>query len=67
MSKYKTLDDLPLSLSAMDVAEVLGLSRAGAYNLLDKQGFPTLKVGKRKIVPCDKFLDWMEQHTEEIG
>ena len=67
MSKYKTLDDLPLSLSAMDVAEVLGLSRAGAYNLLDKQGFPTLKVGKRKIVPRDKFLDWMEQHTEEIG
>ncbi len=67
MSKYKTLDDLPLSLSAMDVAEVLGLSRAGAYNLLDKQGFPTLKVGKRKIVPRDKFLAWMEQHTEGIG
>jgi len=56
MNNYQELKDLPLALSAADVANVLGLSRAGAYNLFDEDGFPTLRVGKRKIVMRDKFL-----------
>ena len=62
-TKYKTLAELPVTLSATDVAETLGLSRAGAYNLINSKGFPTLQIGSRKIVPKERFIAWMNSHT----
>ena len=61
---YTSLDQLPVSLSAPDVAQVLGISRAGAYNLLRSKGFPTVHIGKRMIVPKDKLLAWLDKQTE---
>ena len=63
-SKYKSYDDLPLMLSAPEVAEVLGISRAGAYDLVCSAGFPHLKLGNRILVPKDKFIEWIDNHTE---
>ena len=63
-SKYKTYDDLPLMLSAPEVAEVLGISRAGAYDLVRSDGVPHLKLGNRILVPKDKFIQWINDHTE---
>ena len=50
---------LPMALNAKQVAAVLGISRAGAYNLMRSEGFPTLRVGNRMIVPKDKLLAWI--------
>ena len=58
-----TFDQLPLALKADQVAAVLGISRAGAYNLMRSEGFPTLFIGKRMIVPKDKLIDWMDEHV----
>ena len=44
------LEDLPDVLDAGQLAEVLHLSRSGAYNLLNKPDFPTLRVGGKKMV-----------------
>ena len=63
-SKYKSYDDLPLMLSAPEVAEVLGISRAGAYDLVRSAGFPHMKLGNRILVPKDKFIKWIGNHTE---
>ncbi len=57
-------DQLPLALNANQVAAVLGISRAGAYNLMRSEGFPTLFIGKRMVVPKDKLLAWM---NEQVG
>ena len=56
-------DQLPVALKADQVAAVLGISRAGAYNLMRSEGFPTLFIGKRMIVPKDKLIDWMDEHV----
>lgn len=64
-SSYKTYDDLPLMLSVPDVAQVLGISRAGAYELAHSREFPSMKVGSRIIIPKDKFLLWIEKQCEE--
>ena len=53
-------DQLPLSLCANDIAAVLGISRANAYTLMRSKGFPTIFIGKRMIVPRDKFIEWMD-------
>ena len=58
---YTSLDQLPLALSAEDVAQVLGISRANAYALMHSKGFPTLKIGKHMTVPKGKLIAWMEK------
>ena len=63
-SKYKSYEELPLMLSAPEVAAVLGISRAGAYDLVRSDGFPHLKLGNRILVPKDKFIQWIDDHTE---
>ena len=62
MITYTNYDQLPLALNADDVAQVLGVSRAQAYNLMRSEGFPTLKIGKRMSVPKNKLLEWIDAH-----
>ena len=57
---YTSLEQLPLALSADDVAQVLGISRANPYELMHSEGFPTLKIGKRMTVPKDKLIEWIQ-------
>ena len=57
---YTSYTQLPLSLDANDIAAVLGISRANAYTLMRAKGFPTIFIGKRMIVPRDKFIEWMD-------
>lgn len=63
MKKYTSLEQLPITLCAEEVAQVLGISRANAYSLMHAKGFPTLKIGKRLVVPKDKLIAWMEAQT----
>ena len=57
---YTSYNQLPLSLNANDIAAVLGISRANAYTLMHAKGFPTIFIGKRMIIPRDKFIEWMD-------
>ncbi len=63
MTKYTTIEELPMALKADDIAQILGISRANAYTLMHSENFPTLRIGKRMMVPKDKFLAWMEKQV----
>ena len=63
-TKFKNYMDLPLMLSVPEVGEVLGISRAGAYELVRSKGFPKVKIGNRIVVPKDRFIQWIEDQTE---
>ena len=65
-SKFKSYEELPLFLTAKTVAEVLGISVAGAYELLHQEDFPVLKIGSRLVVPKEKLLLWIESQTGGI-
>ena len=52
-------------LSMMDVASVLGISKAGAYTLAHSRDFPAFRVGRRIVISQEKFLDWLEKQTAE--
>ena len=62
-NQYHSIEQLPLTLNANQLAGVLGISRAKAYELLHRKGFPTIKIGKRLIVPKDNLIRWMERQT----
>ena len=52
-----------LMRSVAEVAAVLGISRAGAYELARSNSFPALKIGSRIVVPKDKFLAWIDANN----
>lgn len=64
MNTYRNYNDLPLMLSVLEVANVLGISRAGAYELVRADRFPKIRIGNRIVVPRDKFIAWIDQQTE---
>ncbi len=66
-SKYNSYDDLPLFLNAELVAKILGVSPSSGYELMHEAGFPVLKIGSRMVVPKEKFIRWVEEHTKGSG
>ena len=61
-SVYKSYDDLPLFLNSNLVAKTLGIAPSSAYELI--KDFPTLHVNCRMVVPKEKFIQWVEEHTK---
>ncbi len=59
---YTSYDELPIMLSVLQLASALGISRSGAYALTRSEGFPTLKIGSRIVVPKDKLLCWINEN-----
>ncbi len=54
-------DDLSMVLGPRDIAEVLGISRNTAYELIHSEGFPAFQVGKQYRVSKQKFLAWLDE------
>lgn len=44
-------------------ARVLGTSPSSTYELLHEPDFTVLRVGNRMVVPKEKCIQWMEEHT----
>lgn len=51
-------------LTASQLADILGISRAGAYNLLNRKDFPTLHIGHRKLVSKHHLLEWIDRQIK---
>ena len=63
-SIYKSRDEMPMFLTVMDVANLLGISRASAYELVREDTFPKLKIVQgRTIIPRDRLLEWLDEQT----
>ena len=60
---YKSYDELPLMLSVPDLTDVLGISRAGAYELVKSKGFPALHIGNRIVIPKEELIAWIRRNT----
>lgn len=57
----------PEILSAKDLQE-MGFSRSMAYALFNRDDVPVIRIGKRKFIRREKFLDWLaeqERSNEE--
>jgi excisionase family DNA binding protein len=63
-TKFKNYDDLPLTLTAPEVGEVLGISRAAAYELVRSKSFPSMRIGTRILVPKDRLIAWINEQVE---
>jgi predicted DNA-binding transcriptional regulator AlpA len=66
-NNYRNYDELPLVLNAQAISDVLGISRTNAYGLFNMAGFPTIKIGARKMVARDKFIEWLSNASKKIN
>ncbi len=57
---YKSFDELPIMLSVNQLANVLGISRTSSYDLVRSNGFPSITIGSRIVVPKDELLIWIQ-------
>ena len=44
-------------------AKVLGTSPSSGYELMHQPDFTVLRVGNCMVMPKDKFMQWVEEHT----
>ena len=59
---FKSYEELPLMLSVPEMAAALGISRAGAYELAQSEGFPALRIGTRIVIPKDELREWIKRN-----
>lgn len=52
-----------LTYSVEELAGVLGISTVTAYELTRQIGFPTIRVGRRIIVPISGLNRWLEEKS----
>ena len=50
-----------LTYSVAEAAEVLGVSTANMYQIVKRQGFPVVVIGKRRLIPIKALERWVEE------
>ena len=48
-----------------DLQRVVGCGRRQAYEMVNMQGFPTIRLGRKILIPRDAFLRWLDKQTEQ--
>ena len=56
----------PEILSAKDLQD-MGFSRSMSYALFNRDDVPVIRIGKRKFIRREKFLEWLaeQERTDE--
>lgn len=65
-SIYKSYDELPLLLNVKQLADLLGVSDSSVYELIQEDGFPSLRIGKRIVIPKEELREWISTHAKEV-
>lgn len=57
----------PLAVSAAEAARLLGVSRPTLYTLLNREDFPSFRVGNRVLVSVDGLRNWVDRKAKAVG
>ncbi|MEM4993020.1 MULTISPECIES: helix-turn-helix domain-containing protein [Priestia] len=59
-------EQFPYILTAKHVQEILGVGKEKAYQLMDGESFPVIKIGRHKKVQREAFFRWIKSHEKEV-
>ena len=65
-SVFTSYDELPLLLNVKQLADLLGVSDSSVYELILEDDFPSLRIGKRIVVPKEELRKWISTHTKGV-
>lgn len=52
-------------LTAQDIAKILKVSRATAYEIMERTDFPTIRIGRNNCVMTHEFINWIQNQTNK--
>ncbi len=61
------LQGLPPTLTVEQAGELLGISRRSAYRAANTGDLPTIKLGRRLLVPTARVLDLLGLSEDRLG
>lgn len=62
-----SIDGLPEFCTLADLSLILPLSRATLYRMAEQKRIPSLRIGRRVIIPREPFKKWIEQQCGMAG
>lgn len=58
--------ELPEVLKAKDVSDFLNVSSRYAYEIMERNDFPTIRIGRSKRVLKEDFFKWLNSQKKAI-
>ena len=56
-----------ITYSVQEAAELLGISKSYAYQLVKEKKLPVLDLGRRKVIPKAMLEAWIQENTYAAG
>lgn len=58
-NKYRSFDELPLTLKVEDLMPILGIGRNTAYELIRCGKIHSIRIGKQLRIPKQALIDYL--------
>lgn len=62
-----SIDSLPEFCTPGDLSLILPVSRATLYRMAEQKRIPSLRIGRRVVIPRELFKKWVEQQCGMAG
>ena len=62
-SKYRSYDELPLTLRVEDLMPILGIGRNTAYELVRCGKIRSIRIGKQLRIPKDALVEYLSDEN----
>jgi len=56
-----------LTMNTKELATAMGLSYPKALELTERADFPCIRMGRRKVIPVEKFREWLNAQCPAAG
>jgi excisionase family DNA binding protein len=57
----------PITISVREAAQLLGISKSHAYDLIRQEQLPHVRLGRRVVVPYRELEEWVRSHIDGDG
>lgn len=54
-------------LSVDEMRKLTGFSRPMAYQVVNREDFPKIRIGRRIMVPAKQLEKWVESQMKQVG
>ena len=61
-NKYRSFDELPLTLKVEDLMPILGIGRNTAYELIRSGKIRSIRIGRQLRIPKDALIEYLSAY-----
>ena len=63
-TSFDSGNNCPEYMTVDEISRLLRIGRQKAYELVGREDFPSIRIGRVIRVPRDAFLEWVRDRTE---